>query len=197
MQVVHGGDAGQGQEGGADRLDVHAARCRVNGQVDRVLQQAPGADQDDRNNDDADQGVDDRPARDHDYGTGDDHADRDGRVGHHVQIGPARVQVAVLVAHEHQGGAQVDDEADCGDTHDQPAHHRGRFGQAADGFEGDGPAGEDQQQGVGEGGQHRGLAVAIGLARSACAPRQPGRTAGHGQAHHIGQIVPRIGHQGG
>jgi hypothetical protein len=69
------------------------------------------------------------------------------------------------------------------------------------GLEGDGPAGEDQQQGVAQGRQHRRLAEAVGAppARRPVrpAPRQPGRAARHGQAQDIRQIMPGVGQQGG
>ena len=103
----------------------------------------------------------------------------------------------MLVAHEQQRRAQVDDEADPGHGHDDARGDGRGLGQALRGLQGDGSAGEDQQQGVGQGGQHRGLAIAVGATGAGVPARQPGGAPGHGQAQHIGQIVPRVGHQGG
>ncbi|MNL20176.1 hypothetical protein D3C87_1414110 [compost metagenome] len=200
MQVVHRADARQGQEGGVDLGHVQTVGRGVQRQIDRVLQQAPGPGHDDGDDQQADHSVDHGPAGQQDDRPGDHHAQRDPRIGHHVQIGPAHVQILVLVLHEQQGRAQVDEETDARHDHDDAGRHRRGFGQTAHGLEGDGPAGEDQQQGVAQGRQHRRLAEAIGALgprRPVPSPaRQPGRAAGHGQPQNVRQVVPRIGHQG-
>ncbi len=180
------------------RRHVHTRRGAVHGQVDGILQQAPGGPQDHDHDRQADQGIDHRPAGQHDQTARRHHAQRHPGVGHHVQIGAARIQV-VLRLHEQQGRAQVDDEADARHRHDDARPDRRRLVEATHGLEGDGPAGENQQQRIAQGRQNRRLAEPIGppTARRPMrpAPRQPGRAARHGQAQHVRQIMSRIGQQ--
>ncbi|MNQ54184.1 hypothetical protein D3C85_682470 [compost metagenome] len=101
----------------------------------------------------------------------------------------------MLVLHEQQGRAQVDEEADARHHHDDAGLDGRRLGQPPHGLKGNGATGEDQQQGVAQGRQHCRLAKAVGPLGPRRAPRQPGRAPGHGQPQNVRQVVARIGHQ--
>jgi hypothetical protein len=85
--------------------------------------------------------------------------------------------------------------ADCGHHRHRHALDRRRRGKALHGFPGNRPAGEQEQQGVGERRQDRRAAQAIGIARTRRAFRQHGRAPGQQQSQHVGQVVAGVGHQ--
>jgi hypothetical protein len=85
----------------------------VQGHVHRVAQQAPGAQHDDGDDQQAGRRVQPQPAGQHHREGADHHAGRDGGVGGHVQEGAADVEVVLGAAHEHQGRGGVDDDAEA------------------------------------------------------------------------------------
>jgi hypothetical protein len=112
VQVVHVRHAGQRLQKGLHGMQVHAVGHAVEQQVQRLLEQTPGADHDDGRDQQADHRVQPGPAEPQRQAAGHHHAGRHQRVGGHVQEGAADVEVGLAPAHEQQCGGGVDDDAD-------------------------------------------------------------------------------------
>ena len=83
-----------------DPLAVDPGRDAVQRQTQAVVQQMRGRDQDDYGDHHADDGVDDVPSRKTDDDARNQYADRNQRIGRHVQVGAFDVQIFLLVFEE-------------------------------------------------------------------------------------------------
>ena len=195
MQVMHFADARQREQQRAHRRHVNAFGDAVKQHVQRLPEQAPGAQHDHHGNRQAHHRVDPAPALPEVERPANHHAQRHQRVGGHVQKGTANVQVVLAAPHEQQCGRGVDHDADTGHGHDSPALGSLRRAQAVEGFPGQRAHGHQQQQGVEERRQNGGPFPAIGVAR--IGPQLAGQRAAPGQhqAGHIAQVVAGVGQQ--
>ena len=126
VQIVHLRDAFQPGEIVSHLRKLDAARHAVEREVDAVARQPPPAPEHHSRNHEADRGIEPQPAGQHDDTSGNHHAERNARIGHHMQIGAADIQVAVAAAHEQQRGETVDGDAKRRNRHDRPARDRRR-----------------------------------------------------------------------
>ena len=112
-----------------------------------------------------------------------------------MQEGAPDIQVA-MAAHEHQGGGGVDGHADGGDDDHRPGGDVLRDAKPADRLPDNGAHRQQQQPGIGEGGQDGALAQPIGSPSGRGSPGHDHGRPGHEQPQDVRQIVAGIGQQG-
>ena len=196
VQVVHFDHAGQALEMALHGVGVDTGRGGIEREVHRIPAQSPGAVEDYQRDRDAGRRIEPQPAgrplrqgRQHD-------AKRHAGIGRHVQEGAADVEIAVAAAHEEEGGATVDQDADAGDPdHRHAGDLRGRV-EAAHRFHQDAADAHQQQSGVDQRGHDRGAAEPVAAARGRLAPAKPRRTPGQHETRYVGEVVGGIGQQG-
>ena len=176
-----------------DVVHVEALGHGVGAHAEALVQQAPGGDEDDHGDGEADDGVDDGPAGVLDDDAGDDHADRDQRVGQHVEEGAAGVDVVLLLAAEGPGGEAVDDDADGGGPDDEVAAHVAGVEEFLYALHHDGAHGDQEDDGVEQRDEHRGFAAAIGEALGGVAGSQLEGYHGQQEREDVAQVVAGIG----
>ena len=96
MEIMHAFDTGLQVQPAANCLRIQATWYRINGQVERITQQAPGRPENHRRDQQAAQGV--KPVQPElpDYKTGYNHAERNQSIRCHVQISATNIKVVVL-----------------------------------------------------------------------------------------------------
>ena len=195
VQIVDAGDTRQGQQPGAHGGQVHRGGHAIKQQVHRLLEQAPGAQNDHGSNHEADDRVQPVPSQPEGKPTRHHHTGRNQRIGDHVQKSATDVQV-MAAPHEQQGRHGVDDNAQARHHHDRDPFDRLGGVQPVDGLPGQRAHGHQQEHRVDERRQNGGPLPAIGVPviwpkapRQSAAPRQ-------NQPGHIAQVVPRVCQQG-
>src|ERR1051326_3569996 len=195
MQVVDGGDAGQRTEIIGDGVALDAGRHGMQGEIDRVPQYRPGADDDDDADREADRRIEPQPAGHQNEHAGKHDAQCHRGIGSEMQKGGPDIEGAQAPEKENQRCRAIDDDPDRGDDDDRHPGERLRRLQAADCLPGD-PAGDDQQQdGIAERHEDRAAAEAVGVA-----PARPALAENRGaprrrEGEHVAEIVPGIGKQ--
>ena len=131
--------------------------------MDNAGHEAPGADENEEADNDADDRVGDVPAEGDDEDGGDHDADGTEEVGHDVLEGTLGVEAVLGRAVEDEGGGDVDGEASEADPEDGPAIDMGAFGaEAVVGLETDPGDDDPESDGVEKSGEDLGAIEAEG-----------------------------------
>ena len=192
VEVVGAGDPLHRLDPLLQVLQVELFGGAVQGQPQALSQDAPGGDEDQEGDGDADDRVDRVPARQADQEPREDDADRDERIGQHVQVGGADVDVARLVGGEEVGRKAVDRHADAGDDHDRIARDRDWGEELADALDEDEADGQQQDDGIGQRHENRALLVAVGVGGRRLAGSQQAGREGEQHAGYVAQVVPGL-----
>ena len=195
VQVVHVHHSGDLFHLFHNLVRVDFFRYGINAQPQALRQQLPGGNQDDKGNHDADNRVYPVPAGKADHDAGYHHAHGNQRIGQHVQVGTAHVDIVILLGNQQPGGESVHQDADAGGPADGARVDLDRTGiqQFLNAFNQDDAHGDQEDDGVQQGNEDGTLAIAIGkpFGRVAC-----GKPDGHEcqqQAEDVAQVVSGIG----
>ncbi len=108
MKVVHLRHVRQAGEILPHFADINSLRHGVQGEIDGVAEQPPGAEDNHRGNRETDRRIDPLPPGGDDEKAGDHHTQRNAGISGHVHEGGANVEVTLAPRHEHQGGCPID-----------------------------------------------------------------------------------------
>ena len=172
VQVVHFGHPWSAFQKLFDCGGINFGGHGVHRQIDRFAQQPPGAKEDDDGDHETGDRIDPKPRCHKDGDASDDYSQRQQRVGGHVQVGTADVQVAVASFHEQHRGGCVDNDANESDSNHDRCGDFVWIRQPKDCFPCDSANSDQQQQSIEQRRQNGRTAPSI---RAFWARRDPGQ----------------------
>ena len=129
MQIVHAAHAVDLLDVGHHRFHVDVAGCAFQQNLYTLADDKPGIPHNEQADQYTDQGIEDRPARQHDQRTRDQRTQRRERIARQMNESTALIQVNIAARSHQQRRAQVDDEGQRGNGAHQSSFHLRRIEQ--------------------------------------------------------------------
>lgn len=208
---------GEGGFGGAERPDVemmdacHAADfgeellnffwidgCGhgVEGEAEGFPEEAPGADEDDKDNHETGDGIDPPPIGEGHHDAGDHDSERYRGIRGHVKEGAADIEVVLASGHEEHGSGAIDEDADAGHPCDGAGLDACGMTQTGNGLPCDAADANEEQEGVGQGGEDGGAFETVGVALGSGTFCKHGGDPRKHEAKDVAEIMARVREQG-